>query len=403
VNLKSEIWNLQSISGIGESGNLKSIGESAAAQAHLVHQESRGPGPVNTNTRLIAAVSVLALLAAVILLREGRSVLIPIVLSVLASYALEPIVSWLERRSIPRLVGASLVMIMLTAGLGSVVYGLSYQMTSLIDDLPRAARTVREQIHNSRMPGGTLEKIDRARSELERTSQDLSSADGPRSPTRSESLLPLTDFVWWGSAGLLALLGHATVMFFLIFFLLLSGDLFKRKLLKLAGHPLSRRKVTLEVLNEIDAEIKRYLLVRLFTSVVVAVGTWAVLEGLGLQNAAVWGLVAGVCNVVPYLGPVLVCGGIAIVGLLQFGNITMAAIAAGAALLVTGLEGWLLDPPLMGKVGRLNAVAVLIGLVFWTAVWGGWGALLAVPMLSVTKTICDRVEGFRGIGELLGE
>ena len=88
---------------------------------------------------------------------------------------------------------------------------------------------------------------------------------------------------------------------------------------------------------------------------------------------------------------------------MQFGNLTMAALAAGAALLVTGLEGWLLDPPLMGKVERLNPVAVLIGLAFWTSVWGGWRALLAVPMLSVTKTICDRVEGFRGIGELLGE
>ncbi|HEX7780090.1 MAG TPA: hypothetical protein VF424_12655, partial [Vicinamibacterales bacterium] len=74
------------------------------------------------NTRLIAAVSVLALLATVVLLREGRSVLIPIVLSVLVSYALEPIVTWLERRSIPRLAGASLVMILLTAGVGSVIY-----------------------------------------------------------------------------------------------------------------------------------------------------------------------------------------------------------------------------------------------------------------------------------------
>jgi predicted PurR-regulated permease PerM len=355
-------------------------------------------------TPLAAALSILALFAAVVLLREGRSVLIPIVLSVLVSYALEPVVSWLERRSVPRLVGATLVMVMLTAGVASAVYGLSYQMTSLIDELPRAARTVREQIQNSRLPGGALEKLDRARSELERTSQDLSrTGDGAPATSRGASVLPFIDFVWWGSAGLLALAGHATVMFFLIFFLLLSGDLFKKKLLKLAGDELSRRKVTLEVLNEIDAEIKRYLLVRVITSVIVALGTWAVLQWIGLRNAAVWGLVAGVCNVIPYLGPVLVCGGIAIVALLQFGNLTTAAIAAGAALLVTGLEGWLIDPPLMGKVERLNAVAVLVGLAFWTAVWGGWGALLAVPMLSVTKTICDRVEGFRGIGELLGD
>ena len=360
---------------------------------------------MTANPRLVAALSVLALFAAVVLLREGRSVLIPIVMSVLASYALEPIVSRLEHWSVPRLAGTTIVMLALAGVLVGGAYGLSYQVSSLVDELPRAARTVREQIRSSRMPGGTLEKLDQARSELERTSQDLTrSAAGEKpAPARNDAVVPMFDFVWWGSAGLLALTGHATVMFFLIFFLLLSGDLFRRKLLKLAGSTLTRRRVTLEVLNEIDAEIKRYLIVRVITSVVVAVGTWAALAWLGLQNAALWGLVAGVCNVIPYLGPVLVCGGIAIVGLIQFGNLTTAALAAGLALLVTGLEGWFLDPLLMGKVQRLNAVAILIGLSFWTAVWGGWGALLAVPLLSVTKTICDRVDGFQPVGELLGE
>lgn len=360
---------------------------------------------VTTNARLVAALSILALLAAVVLLREGRHFLIPIVLSVLASYALEPIVSWLQQWSVPRLAGTTIVMLAVAGALVGGAYGLSYQATALIDELPRAARTVREQIRTSRMPGGALEKIDQARSELERASQDLTrGAPGDKpAPARNDAVVPMLDFVWWGSASLLALAGHATVMFFLIFFMLLSGDLFKRKLLKLAGPTLSRRKVTLDVLNEIDWEIKRYLFVRVVTSLVVAVGTWAALQWVGLRNPAIWGLVAGVCNVIPYLGPVLVCGGIAVVALIQFGSLTTAALAAGLALLVTGLEGWLLDPPLMGKVERLNPVAVLIGLAFWTAVWGGWGALLAVPLLSVTKTICDRVDGFRPVGELLGE
>jgi predicted PurR-regulated permease PerM len=360
---------------------------------------------VTTSPRLVAALTILALLALVVLLREGRSVLIPIVLSVLVSYALEPAVSWLQRRSVPRLAGTTVVMVALAGILVGGAYGLSYQAATLVDELPRAARTVREQIRSSRVPGGTLEKLDQARSELERASQDLTrGAVGEKpAPPRTDAAVPVFDFVWWGSAGLLALAGHATVMFFLIFFLLLSGDLFKRKLLKLAGPTLSRRKVTLEVLDEIDSEIKRYLSVRLITSVVVAVGTWLALKWVGLQNPAVWGLVAGVCNVIPYLGPVLVSGGIAIVGLIQFGSLSTAALAAGLALLVTALEGWLLDPVLMGKVERLNPVAVLIGLTFWTAVWGGWGALLAVPLLSVTKTICDHVDGFRPVGELLGE
>jgi predicted PurR-regulated permease PerM len=362
---------------------------------------------VTLTNRLVAALSVLALLAAVVLLYAGRSVLIPIVLSVLVSYALDPVVSWLERWFVPRLIGTTLVMLLLSGGIAAAIYGLSYQATALVDELPRAARTVREQIRSSRQSGGTLERIERARSELERASQDLSSAGSAPLPAPKaepqEAVLSLAQFFWWGSTSLLALAGHATVIFFLIFFMLLSGDLFKRKVLKIAGHTLSKRKVTLEALNEIDAEIKRYLLVRLITSVVVGVATWAALAWIGLRSPAVWGIGAGVCNVIPYLGPVLVSAGIAIVALLQFGTLKMAALASGVALLITALEGWLLDPPLMGKAERLNPVAVLIGLIFWTAVWGGWGALLAVPLLSVTKTICDRIEGFKPLGELLGE
>ena len=108
------------------------------------------------DSRLVVALSVVALLAGVVLLYEGRSVLIPIVLSVLVSYALDPVVSWLERRSVPRLAGTTLVMLLLTGGIMAVVYGLSYQATAIVDELPRAARTVREHIRSSRQPGGTL-------------------------------------------------------------------------------------------------------------------------------------------------------------------------------------------------------------------------------------------------------
>jgi predicted PurR-regulated permease PerM len=362
--------------------------------------------PVTSNPRLVAALSILAIFAAVVLLHEGRSVLIPLVLSVLASYALEPVVARLQRWAVPRLLATTIVMLALAGVIAGGVYGLGYQAAALVDELPRAARTVREQIRSSRIPGGTLEKLDQARTEIERASEDLASGAAsakPPPPPRTNAAVPMLDVVWWGSAGLLVLAGHATVMFFLTFFLLLSGDLFKRKLLKLAGPTLARRRVTLDVLDEIDSEIKRYLFVRLLTSIVVAVATWAALKWIGLENPAIWGIAAGVCNVIPYLGPVLISGGIAVVGLIQFGDVATAALAAGLALLVTALEGWLLDPPLMGKIERLNAVAVLVGLSFWTAVWGGWGALLAVPMLSVTKTICDRIDGFRPIGELLGD
>ncbi len=141
----------------------------------------------------------------------------------------------------------------------------------------------------------------------------------------------------------------------------------------------------------------------MFTSTVVAIGTWLAFRYLGLEQAAAWGVLAGVFNSIPYFGPVLVTGGTAVVGFLQFGSLEMAAVVAGASLLVTSLEGFLLTPWLTSRAARMNAVAVFVGLLFWGWVWNVWGMLLAVPMLMVVKTICDHVEDLKGVGELLGE
>jgi predicted PurR-regulated permease PerM len=92
-----------------------------------------------------------------------------------------------------------------------------------------------------------------------------------------------------------------------------------------------------------------------------------------------------------------------IVGLVQFGSAAMALAAAGVALVITSLEGWLLDPVLMGKAERMNSVAVLVGLVFWTSVWGAWGAFLAVPMLAIMKAVCDHNAQLRPIAKLLSD
>ncbi len=135
----------------------------------------------------------------------------------------------------------------------------------------------------------------------------------------------------------------------------------------------------------------------------MAIGTWLAFRYLGLEQAAAWGVLAGVFNSIPYFGPVLVTGGTAVVGFLQFGSLEMAAVVAGASLLVTSLEGFLLTPWLTSRAARMNAVAVFVGLLFWGWVWNVWGMLLAVPMLMVVKTICDHVEDLKGVGELLGE
>jgi len=143
--------------------------------------------------------------------------------------------------------------------------------------------------------------------------------------------------------------------------------------------------------------------VQVLTSAIVGVASWLVFRWLGLEQAAVWGLVAGLFNSIPYFGPVVVTGGIAVVALLQFGTISMALLLAGAALAITSLEGFLLTPWLTSRAARMNPVAIFVGLLFWTWLWGVWGTLLAVPMLMTLKAVCDRIEDLQPIGEMLGD
>ncbi len=193
------------------------------------------------------------------------------------------------------------------------------------------------------------------------------------------------------------------MILFLTYFILLSDKLFRRKFVELAGPTLSKKKVTVEIIDEISSQIGRFLLVQIFTSIIVGVATWAVLAYIGLDQAALWGLLAGVFNSIPYYGPLIVSGGLSLVAFLQFGTISMMLLVAGVSLVITSLEGWLLTPLLMGKVASMNRVAVFVGLLFWSWAWGVWGMLLAVPMMMSIKVVCDHVEDLKPIGRFLGE
>jgi predicted PurR-regulated permease PerM len=203
--------------------------------------------------------------------------------------------------------------------------------------------------------------------------------------------------------GVLGIAGQAIMVVFLVYFLLASGDLHRRKLVRIVGPTLSRQRLTVQILDEITTQIERFLFVQMVTSVLVAAASALAFHGLGLERALFWGVVAGLFNSIPYFGPLIVMGGVAALAFLQFGSFDKTFQAAGVSLLITSLEGFLLTPYLLGKSLRMNGVAVFLGLLFWGWIWGIWGMLLAMPMMVVLKSICDHVEDLQGIGDMLGE
>ena len=354
-----------------------------------------------------AALTVLAVLAVVMVLQYAQGMVIPIVLGVLISYALAPSVAWLARRRVPRALGAALVLIALVASAAGLIYGLRSQASAIIEQLPQAAKRLRQMVEHDRPTGTTaIQQVQKAATELENAANAAAPPPPPSGVQRVQveaAPINISDYVMWGSIGVLAAIGQFVLILFLVYFVLASGDLYRRKLVKIVGPSLTDKKLTVEILKEIDRQIERFLLVQVFTSTVVALATWLAFLALGVEQAAVWGILAGVFNSIPYFGPVLVTGATSVVAFLQFGNLRMAVIVGGVSLVITSLEGFLLTPWLTSRAARMNAVAIFVGLLFWGWVWNVWGMLLAVPMLMVMKAICDHVEDFKGVGELLGD
>jgi predicted PurR-regulated permease PerM len=369
-------------------------------------EETSASTPVDISIRSVS-LTVLATSAAMAVLYWARELFIPIVLSILIAYALEPVVRSMTRLRLPRTMAAALVMALLTGSSVYVAYTLADDATAIVAELPEAATRLRQIVREQRGEPGAIQQVQEAAQELQRTADEAAGpTPAPRGVQRVQIEQPafnVREYLTWGSASLVAFAGQATLIIFFVFFLLASGDLFKRKLVKLAGPSLDQKKITVQILDEINRQIERFLFVRVVTSLVVAIASWIVFRMMGLEQAGVWAIAAGVFNSVPYFGPVIVAGGTFVVAFLQFDTVSMATSVSAASLAITSIEGWLLTPWLTSRTARSNEVAVFIALIFWSFVWGIWGTLLAVPMLVAFKAICDRVDDLKPVGELLGQ
>jgi len=364
-------------------------------------ETAEGALQIPLNIRNVA-LSFLAIAAAIVLLRYMQEVLIPLLIGGLLFYALDGPVDWLEKRKVPRAIAAAIVLGLFVAGIVGIGYGLQGQVAAVADGLPAGARKLREAIRGaSNEPPGALEKVDAAARELQQPTPPAA-RDVMRVQVE-ERPFSVTDYLWSGSTNAVLFVNQTVMILFLTYFMLLSDDLFKRKLVELAGPTLTKKKVTVQILDEIAAQIQRFMLIQLLTSTLVAIVTGVALWALGLRQAALWGLVAGIFNSIPYYGPLIVTAALSAVAFLQFETFSMMATVAGVSLLITTAEGMLLTPTWMGRVAQINRVSMFAGLLFWTWLWGVWGLLLAVPMMMVIKAVCDRVEDLEPVGRFLGE
>ncbi|KAB2935909.1 MAG: AI-2E family transporter [Candidatus Contendobacter sp.] len=356
------------------------------------------------------ALVLLATIAVVFALEWAQSFFIPLLLGILLAYTLNPVVAWLERIKIHRVAGASLVIVAVVGALGFGTYSLRGQMQTIVEQLPEAARQL--SIGLARLGKGqidAMQKVQTAASQLEQAaSQATGIASTPKKPaTRvvidDPSAFKIGNFLWAGSMGAVGYIVQATMVLFLVFFLLLSGDTYKRKLVRLTGPSLSSKKITVQILGDINHSIQRYMFMLLITNVLVALLAWMAFRWIGLDNAGAWAVAAGMLHIIPYLGPGLTAIATGMVAFMQFDSFTRALSVSGAWLVIAIFVGTFVTTWMTGRIARMNSAAVFISLLFWGWLWGVWGMLLSVPIIVIIKVVSEHVESLQPVAELLGE
>jgi predicted PurR-regulated permease PerM len=353
------------------------------------------------------SLSVLVAAAALLVLREAAAVVVPVLISALLAYTLTPAVNALTTWRVPRAAAAAIVYALI-----AVVALIGWRQArdridDFLDDLPNTIAAVKHSFEGGSSGDAKTGPLDRLR-EAARAIERARAATAPAPPagvarvTIIRRPFDVRAYFTTVTHGLLGTTVEFLVIAALTFVMLTIGDLYKKKLVDLAGPARSDRRAVLELIHQIDRQIERYLVVRLLISVIVAIATGVSIYWLGMHHALAWGVIAGTLNVLPFIGPTAAVVMIATAAFLQFNTVAMAAAAGVAALVVAAVEGNIITPLLMSRAAELNTVAVYVSVLVWGWVWDVWGLLLAVPIMVGVKAAADHIEPLKPVGELLG-
>ena len=374
------------------------VSESAYPMTHYAPVDARG-----------LALGILATVSLVFALDWTQTFLVPLLLGILLAYTLSPLVAGLQRIRIPRVLATSMVMAAVICTLIVGAYSLRGQMQTILTQLPEATSKLTRGIASlHHHPGGNMQKVQSAMGEIEKAASQVTSVSPEPNQRPAHVVIDtpgfkLGDLMWASSLGALGFAGQAAMVMFLVFFLLAGGDTFKRKLVRITGPSLSKRKITVAILDDINASIQKYMFMLLITNVLVGLLMWIAFRWIGLENAGAWAVTAALLHVIPYLGPLAIAVATAMAAYMQFDSFLMALLVSGVSLAIATLIGIFATTWMTGKIAKMNAAAVFISLLFWAWLWGIWGMLLGIPIIVILKVVSQHVEQLHSVAELLGE
>jgi predicted PurR-regulated permease PerM len=349
------------------------------------------PLPTEPRTIFLGGLFLLASLAA---LYVAADIVLPIVLAIVLKLLLQPLVRVFDRLHLPRGIGALFAVILLIGVLAGLVSALSGPAADWAGRLPHALPRIQEQLAFLKRPIAAVQALLHQAESLATGATADVAPPGPVLPARGSNLM---DVLFSGTRAVAASLFTTLLV---LFYLLVSGETFLRRLVEVLPRFAAKRQAV-EMSIQIERHISAYLLTVTLINAAVGVLTGIVMWLCGVGDPLLWGTVAFVVNYVPILGPMAGMVLFAAAGVLSLGATWAAALPVGLYFAIHVIEGELATPMLLARRFTINPVAIILTLVFWYWMWGVPGAILAVPMLAIVKIVCDDITPLRAFGHFL--
>ena len=389
------------------SPELIAANDVAAVEAHQI---------LSSGFRTVA-LGIIATAALIWLLKFAEDVIIPVLLGLILSYSLRPVVEWLQRVTfIPRPLAAAVMLVALFGGVGAGLWNLRADVSAVASELPKAARMIREFVGVAKEGApGLMGDIRRAARELDQASAALSldqagdrkasasSVAASANPdTRSLTVVArIQNYMLERVGSMVSAVSTVGFAGLLAFLLLSAGTEHRKKLLQIVGQSLARKKITLTILNEINAQVQYYLAATAATNIGLGLATWALFAFFGIERAFLWGIVAALLHLIPYLGTVLFLGLCFLIGLVALDGFWPAFYLTIIWLMIQFIIGFGLATYIQSRSSRINSAALFVGFLLFGWLWGGWGLVVAAPVLAAVKAVTDRVARLKDISTLL--
>jgi len=346
------------------------------------------PLPSNPQTFFLGGLLALAVLAAVYV---ASTIILPVVLAFVLQLILQPAVRLLERVRLPRAVGALLAILLVVGALVGFVAALSVPAATWAEKLPEGIPRLEAHLVVLKRPIEVLQQV------IQRA-EHVADAPGKKDATVSVSRdLGLTGVLF---AGTRAVLDGLFTTVLVLYFLLVAGEIFLRRIVEVLPNFADKRQAV-DISQQIEADISAYLVTITAMNAAVGVATAVAMYLCGLGDPLLWGAAAFLLNYVPILGPLFGTVIFLLAGMLSFDSLWWALLPPALYFGIHLAEGETLTPMLLARRFTLNPVLVILSLVFWFWMWGVPGAILAVPMLAILKIVSDRVRPLKALGHVL--